>query len=357
MQARGWHWGAISAVAATCAVRSAGAVVSPEELAAYETRREQPVVQNLAQLAPDAVAPYEQAVAAMHAADLPTAEKLLETVHHDVPGFTAATRRLCLVKGGLKQRDAAIALCREAAGDGSARSLAALSFALTGFGDLGAKPTAPEVAEALELATRAVKRDADDVLAQRAMCFAARAAGEANQMRGCTKALERLDTMQSASAMWLERGRVIVAAAAQRSEPDPVRLDEGAYAAKRAAKIRDGWIEPTFVLAQIAIQRNDMEALAAALSELTTAAPNDVRTAHYDTIAALAAGDVARARTSLARAVELGLAAEQHTQLQQQIDAADPLSARWLPVLGGVIVFSLGAMAWYGRRRKSEVSP
>jgi hypothetical protein len=190
------------------------------------------------------------------------------------------------------------------------------------------------------------------VLAQRALCLAARAVGDTRKMRRCTKALEELDTADSASSMWLERGRVIVAQVAKSSEPDQVQLDEGAYAAKRAAKIRGGWIEPTFLLAQIAVQRNDMEALGSAVDELNEEAPDDVRTAKYDTIAALASGDIDRARSSLARAEGLGLDESTRAALQLQIDDAEPWSGKWLPILASVIAVSAGGMALYARRRR-----
>lgn len=350
MQARGWHWGA--ALAATCATTSAHAVLTEAQIAERESTRDAAVVANMRQLAPAAVAAYEAAVGHAHAGRLGEAEKLLVELHHEVPGLTAVTRRLCLVEGALGKRDEALALCREAAGDGSSSSLAALSYALTGFGDLHHDPPPAARTEALDLAERAVKRDAEDVLAQRALCLAARAANDGKKMRGCTQALERLDTADNAASMWLERARLFSAPAIENAEPDPVRLDEGAYAAKHAAELRAGWAEPSFVLAEIAMRRGDHAALEAALGTLHQTAPDDPRTAELDTIAALAIGDLEAAREALARAEELGLDDASLGALRGQLGEAQPAFSSWLPLFGGVLALSAGALALYGWRRK-----
>lgn len=329
------------------------AVVTPEKLSETEAAREAPLVANLRQLNPEAVTGYESAVAAMQREDYAAAERHLEEVHHEVPGFTAATRRLCLAKGALGKREAALALCREAAGDGSSRSLAALSFALTGFGDLAFTPRAAQAREALEVADRAVEEDAEDVLAQRAACLAARSLGDDRRMRACGRALAELDTKERAGEMWLERARVIVAHQSKATEPDPVKLDEAAYVAKRAADLAGDRLGATLVLAEVATLRNDNEALGDAVEELLSSAPDDVRTRHFETLFALAEGDTERARRALARARELGLDTRVAAELETQIDEADP-TGPWLPVLGGVLVVSVGVMAVHSWRKRQR---
>ncbi len=340
---------------AMCATSGpASAVVSDADWEAAEARREARVMAQLRELSPEASRGYEEAIVAMRKGNLGGAEELFGAVHRAVPGFTGGMRRLCWVRGRLNKRETALPLCRAAARDGTSRSLAMLSLALTGFEDLAFEPTVEAAREAFAVATRAVNQDADDVLAQRAVCFAGRALGDASKMRRCTRALEQLDTMQSAATMWLERGRTLVARVGPYAEPDPIRLDEGAYAAKRAAKIRAGWPEPTFLLADIAVRRNDMSALSRAVRELNETAFDDVRTARYDTIAALAGGDTDRARNSLARALGLGLDERTALGLQQQIDEADPVGVRWLVILAVLIASCASAMWLYRRRRQRD---
>ena len=340
-------------IATSCVVTlPAFAVVTESELAAYEAKREATIVENLRKLAPDAATDYESAVAAMNADEMMKAKRLLEELHHEVPGFTAVTRRLCLVNGTLDQRGPALALCREAAGDGTARSLAALAYGLTGFGDLTHVPEPAELSEAVAAAEKAVALDPEDVLAQRALCITARLAGDIGKMRSCTAKLSELDVKESASAMWLERARMLLARSAERAEPNAVELDESTYAAKQAAEMHAEWTEPAFVLAEVAVRRNETDTLEGLLDDLHQRAPEDVRTHYYSTISALASGDVERARRSLERATALGLDEANRAELQQQIDDLDPVPARWLYMLGAFVAVSAGGLAFYARKRR-----
>ncbi len=350
MGACSWPWGA--AMVATCVVARPALAATEAELLARETEREAPLVDNLQKLAPEVAAVYAQAVALVHEGRMAEAEPLLAELHHEAPGSTLVTRRLCLVRGALGKVPEAVALCREAAGDGAARNLSALAYALVGFGTL--EHGLPDALrdEARELAAQALVKDPDDVLAHRALCLAARAAGDGKGMRGCTTALERLDTGERAAAMWLERGRVFFEMATRAAEPNAVELDEGAYAAKKAAALRSGWGEPTFLLAEIALARGDHRALEAALGAAERDAPDDARTAELEAIVALAAGDFARARGALDRAEARGLEPARLERLREDVERGEPVGSSWLVWLLAVAVASGAGLTLFGRRRR-----
>jgi hypothetical protein len=335
-------------LATTLAGAAAGAVVTEEEQRAEDAAVEARRVENLMRLAPDAVGPFTAGSQALADERFDDAERLLGEARELVPGFTVATQRLCRTKARLGKRAEALALCREAAGDESADSLAELALVL-----VSPDATPAEIAEAHEASARAVQRDPKSWRAQQARSATARRAGDLAAMRAAVTALEELGTAKVAAEAQLARGWLIVEA----GDSDAVKLDEAAYSAHRAAKHAPASSEPAMLLATVALARNDMQALRAAVAELEGAAPADARTQRLAVLLALAEGDLDRAEAALARARAAGLPAAEADALAERIGAERPFYAAWLRAgawglagLAAVALALVGAGLHLGRR-------
>jgi tetratricopeptide (TPR) repeat protein len=149
-------------VACLFTVGGAQAAPTHEQLRDENDRK---LVSELEALAPESVPLLSGANDAYRAERWKEAEAKYLELGRRVPKFTAALRRACAARLGSGRRAEAIALCREAAADGSSDNLQMLARAL-------AVPPqgAGELDEARRLAERAADMTPDDVFAQYSLC-------------------------------------------------------------------------------------------------------------------------------------------------------------------------------------------
>ena len=183
---RAWRFGGAWLVAL------AGLLTSVEGKAADETAFERELAAQIQKLDPEAATLFAEANAARERNDLAGAARLYEQVRARVPKFTAATRRLCTVKLHQGARDEGVALCRKALEtEDVAENKVALAQALL-LRPQGAPPNMSEVREAFELASSAAARKPDDKFAQLLHCEASLQYSRFDQLRSCSRALERI---------------------------------------------------------------------------------------------------------------------------------------------------------------------
>ncbi|WP_136927641.1 M48 family metallopeptidase [Polyangium fumosum] len=183
---RAWRFGGAWLVAL------AGLLTSGEGKAADEAAFERELAAQIQKLDPEAATLFAEANAARERSDLASAAGLYEQVRARVPKFSAATRRLCTVKLHQGARNEAIALCRKALEtEDVAENKAALAQALL-LRPQGAAPNTLDVREAFELASSAAARKPDDKFAQLLHCESALQYSRFDQLRSCSRALERI---------------------------------------------------------------------------------------------------------------------------------------------------------------------
>ncbi|MDI1444424.1 M48 family metalloprotease [Polyangium sp. 6x1] len=170
----------------------AGVLASAEGKAADDAAYERELAEQIQKLDPEAAKLFAEANAARERNDLAGAAELYEKVRARVPTFSAATRRLCTVKLHQGARDEAVALCRKAlVTEDAAENKAALAQALL-LRPKGAPPNTSEQREAFELASSAAARKPDDKFAQLLLCESALQYGRFDQLRTCSRALQRV---------------------------------------------------------------------------------------------------------------------------------------------------------------------
>ncbi|MDI1432608.1 M48 family metalloprotease [Polyangium sorediatum] len=183
---RAWRFGGAWLVAL------AGLLTSGEGKAADEAAFERELAAQIQKLDPEAATLFAEANAARERNDLAGAAGLYEQVRARVPKFSAATRRLCTVKLHQGARNEAIALCRKALEtEDVAENKAALAQALL-MRPQGTAPNTLDVREAFELASSAAARKPDDKFAQLLHCESALQYSRFDQLRTCSRALERI---------------------------------------------------------------------------------------------------------------------------------------------------------------------
>jgi Zn-dependent protease with chaperone function len=149
------------------------------------------ITAELAARDPDGADLFAKARQASDRNDLDGAATLYAQVRERDPWFLHATRRLCGIESMRKNRDRAVALCREAVGaDASATNETALAMALLRS---EGKPPPEDVREAYGRAQNAVRKDPDDAYAQLVLCQSAFAARELQAIDTCAARLEALD--------------------------------------------------------------------------------------------------------------------------------------------------------------------
>ena len=154
----------------------------------YEARLQD----SLRQMEPAMVDPFVRANEASEREEFAEAARLYQQVRDQVPGFSAATRRLCGVELARGNHQRAVDLCREALNaEDLAENQAALAHVL--LNPANGEPSASVRREALALAGKAVNRKQDDPANQAVLCEAAVKNDELATLRTCSAALQRLD--------------------------------------------------------------------------------------------------------------------------------------------------------------------
>jgi tetratricopeptide (TPR) repeat protein len=112
-------------------------------------------------------------------------------------------------------------------------------------------------------------------------------------------------------------------------------------------------IDTAMLSALLAVTLNDTPALSAAVDELRTTDPHDMRTHYFSFLLYAGQGRLAEADQALSRAVELGLPAATAATLRQQKGiGTHSRTSRWARLGGGVLIGALlGLLAVYGLRR------
>ena len=141
---------------------------------------------------PDAAEMFSRADEARDSGSLGTAAYLYARVRELEPGFSHASRRLCLSVLAMDRRDEALEYCRDAAAlEESTENLAALALVLA-RSTPRVEPTPDELVEAENLAIRASTHAPDDFFSQTVLCEVAMIRFDLEQLQVCTTRLEQI---------------------------------------------------------------------------------------------------------------------------------------------------------------------
>lgn len=125
------------------------------------------------------------------------------------------------------------------------------------------------------------------------------------------------------------------------SKPSAAELEEAKKLANEAARKSPGEAYPQNVLAAVAIESDDLDALRIATGKLEVLAPEEPATHIYRFTIAASEGRWSEAHDALERAKAAGLPAAAYDSMKKQLEAATPWYVRWMKpmamALGGWI--------------------
>jgi Zn-dependent protease with chaperone function len=329
---------------ATCVANAQSSAALKADFEAITRQFDDKLEQELTGSAPDAVPVLKEANAARRAKKHEQAVAAYARLRQLAPTFTAAARRQCQELLELGRRDEALALCREAAKDGSADNIAGLAHALV-ESKPNRKVTPLEIAEAIELAEKAIRLAPDDYWVHTVLCAIGAAKRDNTLLTRCTMALEKLappavlanySALHASLLAFPEPGVGLVA---------PAALSEAERLLGRAIALYPRESAFYNLACQLAQRQNDLDGLRGCVAKLERLAASDSATHAYAAILAASEGRHSDARAALDKARSLGLADEAYNSLSRDLDAARPFYERWGVVAAWLLaIWSAGAV-------------